>query len=147
MLLFIECFFSKHFSAHIQKLLLVGSVVSAINGMIIYYHVIKKRGSISSSLVAFGVVIPLALAIPLYIVKLLDVRNAAFIFAMAGTAPLTPFHCFEGERPQNHSLHGLQFEFDLIELGSFCYNSSAWNVSSFCRKGFVALPVISHICC
>jgi hypothetical protein len=46
---------------------------------------------------AFGIVIPLSVATPIFLVEALDVRNAAFIFAMAGTAPLTPFHCFEGK--------------------------------------------------
>jgi hypothetical protein len=64
--------------------------------LIIYYYIIRKRNSPTAFMTAFGIVIPLSLATPMFLVKTLDVRNAAFIFAMAGTAPLTPFHCFEG---------------------------------------------------
>jgi hypothetical protein len=69
---------------------------SSLMGVLIYVYIVKKRNTPIALLVAFGIVVPLSLLVPSYLVQLLDIRNAAMIFSLLATGPLTPFHCFEG---------------------------------------------------
>jgi hypothetical protein len=97
-------------------------------------------------LTAFGIVIPLSLAVPMYLVQALDVRNTAFIFAMAGTGPLTSFHCFEGtlslfQLDEPYLIHISQ----IITVFEWLHRSTLWNESTFLRNRPMALPCIPHI--
>jgi hypothetical protein len=72
-------------------------VINLTLGLVIWFMVVKKRGSMSAFLVTFGVVVPLALVLPIQIVSILGIRNAVFIIALAASSTLIVFRCFEGK--------------------------------------------------
>jgi hypothetical protein len=74
------------------------SVISLILGLAIWFMVVKKRGSTSAFLATFGVVVPLALVLPIQIVSILGIRNAVLILPSAASSALIVFRCFEGKQ-------------------------------------------------
>jgi hypothetical protein len=82
---------------YLLQYLALHSVINLILGLVIWFMVVKKRGSKSAFLVTFGVVVPLALVLPIQIVSILDIRNAVLIIPSAASSTLVVFRCFEGK--------------------------------------------------
>jgi len=61
-----------------------------------YFLFFNKKLSVVHSYWLLIFVTIISLTFPLWLAQALSVRNAAMIFAMAGAAPLTPFHGLQG---------------------------------------------------
>jgi len=77
--------------------ILVG-IFSCAMWAITYSVIIPNRGSTISFLVGFGVVCPLTLMYPFWLLDLLDVQNKLIRFCSSAIYPVTTmFHTLEGE--------------------------------------------------
>ena len=65
--------------------------------MIVWFGVVRNRGSTAAYLVTFGVVVPLTLILPYYLVTYSDVQNVVLSIPMIVLPPLNILRCHEGE--------------------------------------------------
>ena len=72
------------------------SVVNIIVAVTIYETILKRRNDTISYLVGYGIICPLILYWPLFVLKLLDVHNVTFMVCIAMNGPaLLVFRCME----------------------------------------------------
>lgn len=126
-----------------MQLLSIGSICNSLMGVLIYFHIVRKRHTPMAFIVAFGIVVPLSLLVPYYLVQLLDIRNSAMIFSLLATGPLTPFHCFEGRFEADCCL-SLTMN-TMLNIFRLFLGSLEWHMSTICRKRRLAFSGISHI--
>merc|ERR1719162_1219 len=55
----------------------MGSMVQALMGFLIYNLIVRRRGTASSFLVGYGLIIPIVMTLPFYILEFFDIQNIA----------------------------------------------------------------------
>jgi len=94
-------------SAHPQSLL-IQVFFQCLFAMVVYRFVVKYRGTASSYLVGYGLVIPTCLWLPYRLVDLLDVRNKAIKFGFGTLGTVVTFRTIE-------AVHGTSADRDIVE--------------------------------
>ena len=77
----------------------VVSVINAICAVTIWFGVVHRRGTQTAALVSYGVIIPVTLILPYFLITLLDVRNVVLSAPLIVVPPLNILRCME-------ALHG-----------------------------------------
>ena len=76
--------------------LLVGQIaLQSIFAIIVYQLIVKKRHSASTYLLGYGVIIPLALNIPYYLLELLDIQNKTVRLSLSTFPTVVCFRTIE----------------------------------------------------
>lgn len=83
------------FWIQMSVLLMIQSVVAVLLAIIIYYGIIKNRGSSSSYLLCWGFIIPFSLTFPVYLLQFFNIRNRAILVSTAATPTLITFRSIE----------------------------------------------------
>jgi len=77
-------------------IMLIEAAFGCIISALVYNQIVCRRGSTSSFLVGYGIVIPACLLFPYYLIATLDLRNKILKFAASAIVPnLTLFRCME----------------------------------------------------
>ena len=82
------------------QILILMSTLNALVGVVIYYGIIKNRGSNSSSLISYGLIFPLVICVavlPLRALLYLGLHNTAQMTAVAGSLTILTFRCMMGK--------------------------------------------------
>jgi len=87
-------------SATLWTQLLVGLIFSQLFVVaaagIVYHFIIPNRGSTTTYLIGFGIVCPLLLTYPFWIINALEIKNGLLRFSLGAILPVTSmFHCTE----------------------------------------------------
>lgn len=91
-------FFAPSIAFWIQCLSVLGimAVFAAMMSFVIFHHIISCRGTYSSFVVGYGVLLPLCIVIPTYLLTILDISNQTVSFCMVAIVPaLTAFRTME----------------------------------------------------
>ena len=83
------------FWIQMSVLLMIQSVVAVLLAITIYYGIIKRRGSTSSYLLCWGIIIPFSLTFPIYLIQFFNIRNRAILVSTAATPTLITFRSIE----------------------------------------------------
>ena len=98
--------------------LLMQSAVRVLLACIIYKYIIQRRGTVTASLVGYGVVLPFVVIMPFYVIPLLGIRNTILMFSIASTPTFVFFNCLE-------AMHGTSPPVVEKDLMTYCiYYSS-----------------------
>jgi len=77
--------FDQNYMSQLFFILSVQFVSYVAAAVLIYLFIIKKRGSALSFLVGYGIVAPLLLYVPVFVIQTFDVRNAALLINAAAS--------------------------------------------------------------
>jgi hypothetical protein len=80
------------------------SSIQMVFAAIIYQLVVQQRGTVQSYLVGFGIILPIALYIPFYLLETLDIRNKVITLSSTTVMTVVFFRCIEamyGTSPSN----------------------------------------------
>lgn len=78
-----------------SALLVLQSVLCNALAVLVYYFVIKRRGTATAFLVGYGCIIPFVMVMPNMFVGYLELKNACFMVCVASTPILLVFRCLE----------------------------------------------------
>jgi Membrane bound O-acyl transferase family len=77
-------------------MLAIQSMVNIVTAAIIYETILKRRNNMQSYMIGYGIICPLILYWPVFILKRLDLHNITFMLCMAINTPaLLFFRCME----------------------------------------------------
>ena len=79
------------------------SLINVAYALLIWYQVVRNRGSALASLVTYGIVVPVSAFLPFQVIALLDLRNTVLAMPIATVPLLNVLRCMEGE-PRNLNL-------------------------------------------
>lgn len=69
--------------------------VPALFGLVIYYGIVKQRGSVASYLLGYGIIIPAALYSPFVLIEYFSISNISIMLGVTTIGVLMPFFCIE----------------------------------------------------
>lgn len=99
--------------------LLIQQLFTTVIAGIVYHFIIPDRGSTKAYLTGFGIVCPLCLTCPLWIIQFLGIRNLLLRFTICAILPITSmFHCTEAMF--NFSPHSVETSFKRYVLYYIC---------------------------
>jgi hypothetical protein len=75
----------------------VASTINAFCAAIVWFGVVKQRRSTTSYLLTYGVVAPLMLVLPYYLVSFFEVQNVVLSVPFIVLPPLNILRCLEGK--------------------------------------------------
>lgn len=78
-----------------KQLLLIQLVLQYAFAAVIYLGIVKRRGTTTASLVGYGLVLPLGLLMPFWLMDWLDLRNKSVKFATATVGAMVGFRTIE----------------------------------------------------
>lgn len=74
---------------------LLQTTTSAAFAVVTYYTIVKQRGSTSSYLIGYGVIIPASLWVPVALIEHFGIFNLAIMVGISAIGVLMPFFCIE----------------------------------------------------
>ncbi|KAG7369048.1 membrane bound O-acyl transferase family protein [Nitzschia inconspicua] len=80
------------------------SIIQVTFAAIIYIGIVQKRGTTSSYLIGWGLIMPISLYVPFYLLDLLDIRNKVMTLSATTVMTVVFFRCVEamyGTSPYN----------------------------------------------
>ena len=86
---------SLSFWLQMAAILVLQSILCNALAALVYYGIIRRRGTSTAYLIGYGFVIPFVVAMPFYFIRALDLRNTCFMIAVASTPVLLTFRCLE----------------------------------------------------
>lgn len=111
------------------------SIIQMAFAAIIYQLIVQKRGSLQSYLIGWGVILPIAVYIPFYLLDLLDIRSKVITLSATTVMTVVFFRCIEamyGTSPDQ----GVVVESSMANYCSY-YSSVApfvWDIKTKRRK-------------
>jgi len=103
------------------------SFTNIVAAIIIYKFILLQRGSWQSYLIGYGLVCPVLFYLPLYLIPVFDLRNAAFLSTIALASPaIMSFRCCQ-------AMHGC--------LPPFAFDETNPSVSRFIRFNSATLAI------
>ena len=86
------------FSILNMQVLVIQTLINKALGFLVYFFIVKKRGSVTSFLTGFVVIIPLVFYVPYLMVGMFDLRNLVVVTgSIWGTPIVTSLRCMEGK--------------------------------------------------
>jgi hypothetical protein len=105
----------------IQSFLLMSfqSVINMGVAVVVYTTIVKQQRTIQAYLIGYGIVCPLLLYLPFYLIQLLELKNVGFMLCLAGAVPnLLLLRVVE-------AMHGMLPSFAGNSMGNFVLYYSA----------------------
>lgn len=103
---------SPMFWLQLQVLMIIQALVNLVLGTIIYFLIVKKRGSVASYLLGYGFLVPFLVVFPFLVISWADLRNPGFLLASAAGPCLVLLRCIE-------AMHGTSPPFAEKSLSMF----------------------------
>ena len=80
------------------QVLMIQTLINKALGFLVYFLIVKKRGTLTSFLTGFGIIIPLVFYVPYLMVQMFDLRNIVVVTgSIWGTPIVTSLRCIEGK--------------------------------------------------
>ena len=114
---------------------LIQSVVQQLFAVVIYFGIVRKRGTLQSYLLGWGIIIPTSVYIPFFFLDYLDIRNKVLSLSASTIMTVVGFRCVEAmynTTPTIPTPHNGRCQVIESTVGTYCayYSSVApfvWN--------------------
>jgi len=116
---------------------LLQTVIQIVFACVIYYGIVKRRGTIGSYFIGWGFIIPISLYLPFYLVDTLDLRNKMLCLGSSTASSVIFFRCIE-------AMYGTSPDFVELSISNYCsyYGSLAtyvWNEKTKQRESITRM--------
>lgn len=116
-------------------LLCFQSVINMSVAVLVYVFIVKRQGELQKYLIGYGIICPLLLVLPVYLINLLELKNIAFMLCLAGAMPNLLLLRVMG------SIHSTLPSYASETLGSFVLYYSSTLQYKFDAKSGSPLPL------